>query len=87
MRIDQQLLDHVVDSTGLSPSEAERVIGDVLAFHAEPVDVLVRRRHAELKLHGARNEEIFRTLHTELRDRVVAAPELSERQLRRLVYG
>ncbi|TYL55335.1 hypothetical protein FXB39_03010 [Nocardioides sp. BGMRC 2183] len=87
MRIDQQLRDHVVASTGLSPSEAERVIGDVLAFHAEPVDALVRRRHAELKLHGSRNEEIFRTLRTELRDRVVAAPELSERQLRRLVYG
>lgn len=63
------------------------MIEDVLAFHAEPVADLVRRRHAELKLRGRRNDEIFRQLRTELAGTVVAAPDLSERQLRRLVYG
>ena len=87
MRIDQALLDHVVASTGLSPAEAARVIGDVVAFHAEPVEEYVRRRHAELKTYGAKNDQIFALLVEELADRVVAAPRLTERQLRRLVYG
>ena len=60
---------------------------DVLAFHAEPVEDYVRRRHAQLKTYGARNDEIFARLAAELDGRVVAAPGLSERQLRRLVYG
>ena len=47
---------------------------DVLAFHAEPVEDYVRRRHAELKTHGVRNPEIFARLAEELAQRVVAAP-------------
>jgi hypothetical protein len=84
---DPDLVDHVVASTGLTPEEASRVIEDVVAFHAEPVEAYVRRRHAHLKTYGARNPEIFARIAEELADRVVAAPPLTERQLRRLVYG
>jgi hypothetical protein len=87
MRIDPELTDRIVASTGLSPTEARRVIEDVLAFHSEPVDEYVRRRHADLKTYGARNAEIFARIAAELADHVVAAPALTERQLRRLVYG
>jgi len=81
------LLAHVVATTGLTPAEAARVIEDVVAFHAEPVEDVVRRRHAHFQSYGARNPEIFARIATELADRVVAAPPLSERQLRRIVYG
>jgi hypothetical protein len=84
---DPELVDRVVAGTGLTPAEARRLIEDVVAFHAEPVDGYVRRRHAELKTYGAKNPEIFAQIGAELRDRVVAAPELTERQLRRIVYG
>jgi polyhydroxyalkanoate synthesis regulator phasin len=84
---DRSLVDHLVATTELTPAEATRVVEDVVAFHAEPVEGYVRRRHAELKLHGVRNLEIFARLAEELADRVVAAPALSERQLRRIVYG
>lgn len=87
MFADPALVAHVARTTGLSPSEAQRVVVDVVSFHAEPVEELVRRRHAELRSAGARNEQIFATLAAELAGRVVAAPGLSERQLRRLVYG
>lgn len=84
---DPALIDRIVASTGLSSAEAIRVVEDVLAFHAEPVEDYVRRRHAHLKTYGAKNDEIFARIATELADRVVAAPDLTERQLRRLVYG
>jgi len=85
--VDRSLVDHLVSTTELTPAEAARVVEDVIAFHAEPVEDYVRRRHAELKTFGARNPEIFARLAEELAQRVVAAPELSERQLRRIVYG
>jgi hypothetical protein len=84
---DPDLVSRIATSTGLSPAEAARVVEDVIAFHAEPVEDYVRRRHAELKTYGAKNPEIFARIAEELADRVVAAPELTERQLRRLVYG
>jgi hypothetical protein len=85
--VDPRLLRHVQESSGLAPSEAERLVEDVLSFHAEAVEDLVRRRHAELKTNGSKNAEIFARLRDELSGRVVAAPDLSERQLRRIIYG
>ena len=87
MQADPALVDHVVAGTGLTPAEARRLIEDVVAFHAETVESYVRRRHAELKTYGAKNPEIFARIAAELPALVVAAPELTERQLRRIVYG
>jgi hypothetical protein len=84
---DPVLVAHVVATTSLTPGEAARVVEDVIAFHAQPVEDYVRARHASLKTYGARNPEIFARIAEELAQRVVAAPELSERQLRRIIYG
>lgn len=84
---DPEIVDRVVASTGLTDAEARRVVDDVLAWYAEPVEDYVRRTHAHLQLYGTRNAEAFAIIAAELRERVVAPPELSERQLRRIVYG
>ena len=84
---DSELVERIAASTGLTRAEAARVIEDVVAFHAEPVEEFVRRRHAHLKTYGARNPEIFARIAEELAARVVAAPPLTERQLRRIVYS
>lgn len=84
---DAELVDRVASSTGLSTGVAARVVEDVLAYFAEPADRYVRRRHTELQAAGKRNPEIFPLIADELSRRLVAAPVLSERQLRRIVYG
>ena len=86
MPVDRALLDHLVAGTDLTAEEARRVVEDVVAYYAEPVEGYVRRRHAELRTYGARNAEIFARIAEELGERVVAAPRLSERQLRRIIY-
>jgi hypothetical protein len=84
---DRDLVDRVAASTGLTPAEATRVVEDVLAWYREPVEDYVRRRHAYHRLYGKHNPEIFELIAKELADRLVAAPALSQRQLRRIVYG
>jgi nucleoid DNA-binding protein len=84
---DRELVRHLAATTGLTEAEARRVVEDVVAYLAEPVEDYVRRRHAELKTYGAKNTEIFERIARELEGRVVAAPRLTERQLRRIVYG
>jgi len=84
---DRDLIDRVAATAGLTPAEAARVIEDVLAWYREPVEAYVRRRHAHHQLYGRRNPEIFALIADELAGRLVAAPSLTERQLRRIVYG
>jgi len=84
---DRDLIERVAGSTGLTPAEAARVIEDVLAWYREPVGDYVRRRHAHHRLFGRRNPEIFALIADELAGRLVAAPPMSQRQLRRIIYG
>jgi hypothetical protein len=86
-RVEAELIERVASSTGLTPAEAARVVEDVLAWYREPVEDYVRRRHAQHHLYGKRNDEIFALIARELAGRLVAAPALSQRQLRRIVYG
>ena len=81
------LVDHLVRTTHLPAGVALRVVDDVVAFFSEPVETVVRRRHRELQATGLANPEIFEHIAAELSMRPVAAPALSSRQIRRIVYG
>ncbi|GHB70598.1 hypothetical protein GCM10010306_075230 [Streptomyces umbrinus] len=82
-----ELVDHLTRSSPLSRGEALRVIQDVLAYFDEPTDDYVRRRHRELQAQGLVNSTIFERIAADLKYRAVAPPELTLRQLRRIVYG
>jgi hypothetical protein len=81
------LVEHLVRVAPLTPEQAERVVAEVVAAMGETVEAFVQRRHGELQRAGLVNTEIFARLDDELRTRRFAAPGLSQRQLRRLVYG
>lgn len=78
---------HVARTTGLPLGAALRVVEDVAAFFHEPAEVFIRRRHRELQSAGRANQEIFAVIADELASRPVAAPGLTERQIRRVIYG
>lgn len=82
-----ELVDHLTRSTPLGRGEALRVVQDVLAYFGDTTEVYVRRRHRELQAQGLVNAEIFEQIAADLRYRAVAPPELTLRQLRRIVYG
>ena len=85
--VPQDLARYLAASTGLPPSTAARVIADVTTYFSETIEDFVRRRHAELRRGQRKNDEIWPVIAAELSQRRFAAPGLSERQLRRLVYG
>ena len=82
-----ELVRHVVATTGLAPETAARLVADVVAYFGETTEQFVRRRHAELRRRHYGNAGIWPVIAAELTERRVAAPQLSERQLRRIVYG
>jgi hypothetical protein len=85
--MDAELITRIAASTGLSAGEASRVVADVIGWYHEPVEAYVRRRHVHLQMYGKKNDEIFALIAAELAGRLVAAPGLTERQLRRIVYS
>lgn len=85
--VHDELIGHLVRTTTLTRGEAARVVLDVLAYFDETTEEFVRRRHRELRARGLLNAEIFERIAAELPHRAVAPPGLSQRQLRRLVYG
>ena len=86
-RVHDELVDHLTRSSPLSRGEALRVIQDVLAYFDETTEDYVRRRHRELQAQGLVNAQIFERIEADLKYRAVAPPELTLRQLRRIVYG
>jgi hypothetical protein len=83
----QDLARYLAASTGLPQPTAVRVIADVATYFNETIEGFVRRRHAELQQRQRKNDEIWPLIAAELGQRRFAAPALSERQLRRIVYG
>jgi hypothetical protein len=83
----QDLVRHIAASTGLPEATATRVVADVAAYFKETVDEFVKRRHIELRDARRKNDEIWPLIAAELAIRRFGAPEVSERQLRRMVYG
>jgi hypothetical protein len=88
------LVRYLAASTDLPPATAVRVIADVVAYFSETIEDFVRRRHGELQRRQYKlqrrqykNDEIWPVIAVELAQRRFAAPVLSERQLRRIVYG
>ena len=81
------LVRHVARSTGLDEATASRVVADVMTYFGQTVDEYVVSRHEELKSRSRKNDDIWPAVISELRDRRFRAPEVTERQLRRMVYG
>lgn len=86
--VDPELVRHVAASTGLPGAVAARVVADVVAYYcSETIEEYVRRRHRELQARDRRNAEIWTEIADELAHRPVAAGAVTERRLRRMVYG
>lgn len=78
---------YFVRTSRLSRPEAARLIDEVLSFLDELPEEFIRRRHRVLQSEGHSNEAIFARIAVELARWRFRAPPLSERQIRRIIYG
>ena len=84
---ESDFLQHLVETTGLSKQSCKRVLGEVNAYYQLTSSEFVRMRHHELKQQGAKNSVIYEQIIKEVAERRFAVSALSERQVRRIVYG
>ena len=81
------LVAHVARTRGLDPSQARRIVDDVLSYLDESPAEFVRRRHAALLRLGQRNAQSYARIAAEVAQRRFPAPPYSLRQIRRIIYG
>lgn len=84
----QPLLDHLCNTSSLQQDEAHKLVTEVIAYFSETAEAWVLRRHGELKHdEGMSNTQIYARIENELPDSVFASRVLSQRQIRRIIYG
>jgi len=85
--VDPELVSRLVASYGLDSTLAERIVEDILVTFSATPEEWVRSRHIRLQRQGLKNDEIYRLIVAELPSRRFSSPPLTERQIRRLIYG
>lgn len=80
----REYLLRVVD---LSEPLLDKLVGELRDHWSETAGEFVRRRHKELQRQGTPNRLIYGRIVEELARRPVLSPALSERQVRRIIYG
>ena len=82
-----ELVNHLCRNSVLDQMQATKVHDEMLSFYAETVKEYVQRRHSELQEVGMVNAATYQQIQRELDSRRFAADVLSERQIRRIIYG
>jgi len=83
----QDLLRQLRAMTGLEDALLEKILREIQAWYARDLHDWIRDRHRDLQRQGMRNQEIFSRLREEMDQILVRPPRLSERQIRRVIYG
>ncbi|MBX2883278.1 MAG: hypothetical protein KTR32_25220 [Granulosicoccus sp.] len=81
------LIRHLCQTTALAPQEAERLVEEILHYFGDTAEEFIVRRHRHLQQEGFSNAEIYGQITRELATRRFRTPPLSERQIRRVIYG
>ena len=81
------LVTYLCQSHDMTPDRAAHLIDEVVNFFSESCTRFVQRRHHELKQSGLNNAAIYQQITQELIHHRFPAETLSERQIRRIVYG
>ena len=84
---EDDLILHLRALTGLEAQVIEKILNELKFWFAEDLKSWILRRHGELQRQGLRNREIYERIAEEGARILVRPPRLSERQIRRMIYG
>ena len=82
-----ELQDHISQTYGIPAAQFDRLYEEFAAFFDVTLEEFTRRRHLEMQKDGKRNDQIYAAILQETREMRFAVRDVSERQIRRLVYG
>ncbi len=84
---ERELLQHLKRTTGLTEAVLQKVLDEFQHWYAKDLPTWIRDRHRELQRQGLRNRDIYPRLREEAERTLIRPEPLSERQIRRMIYG
>ena len=78
---------YVTTTYALNENDFERLLEDINVFYDLEIKDFIRIRHLELKSNGLKNDQIYAFLKKEIEARRFKNGQISERQIRRMIYG
>lgn len=78
---------HLLSIVDIAEPELDKVVSDLLDHWSETLVQFVVRRHKELQRSGMPNRLAYAQIRSEVSSRRFLAEPLSERQVRRILYG
>ena len=82
-----KIKNHIARNYGIEPEQAERLLEELPQLFPLTASEYICQRHLALQQLGFKNSEIYRKIGTELEGMVFSAGSMSERQIRRIIYG
>ncbi len=79
--------NHLLSIADVSERDLNKLVEELMTYWSETPQQYVLRRHRELQRQGLTTGRIYPLIASELSERLFAAPPLSERQIRRIIYG
>jgi ATP-dependent helicase YprA (DUF1998 family) len=79
--------DHLLSIVDIGEAELQKVVADLLDHWSETLAAFVVRRHKELQRSGIPNRLAYAQIRDEVSRRRFMAESLTERQVRRILYG
>jgi len=85
--LDENFRNHLLNSYPVSEDLLDHILEDLGDYFALDVKEYIGIRHQQLQKEGRQNNDIYELIQKELDERRFAAPRLSIRQIRRIIYG
>ncbi len=83
----EDLKKYLQVTTNLSDKEINKIIEEINEFYNLSYQEYIKKNHLKLRAEGYKNEEIYEILSEKVKQMRFKAPDLSIRQIRRIIYG
>ncbi len=87
MELGEEFENYLLSSFPIDRKELHRLLDEIGGYYSKTANEYIVARHARLQLEGHKNDCIFRKIKNELKRRRFIGPDLSIRQIRRIIYG
>ncbi|MBB6481898.1 hypothetical protein [Spirochaeta isovalerica] len=87
MELEESFRQYLLSSYPIDESLLSHLLDDLGEYFLKAPQEFIVQRHRQLQKRGLRNEEIYRKIQRELQSRPFAGPQMSLRQIRRVIYG
>lgn len=87
LSLDEQFKNYLLSIYPIDGSLLDRLVEELGDHFSKDVKYFISDRHRELHSDGLNNDQIYRQIQRELKERRFVGPEMSIRQIRRAIYG